>query len=87
MGRTMPVPQGQITSSEIFTTPEVMEEPKATDLISKINLIMMRGGLGENKAAEIIQLVLEDVKLSRKTLKEFVPLTEPDWSGSDGWDI
>lgn len=23
----MPVPQGQITSSEIFTTPEVKEEP------------------------------------------------------------
>ena len=26
-GVTMPVPQGQITSSEIFTTPEVIEEP------------------------------------------------------------
>jgi hypothetical protein len=84
----MPVPQGDITSSQIFNTPEVVkEEPKATDLISQINSIMMAGGYGENKAGEILKLVLKDVKLSRKTMKEFVPLVEPDWSGSTGWDI
>jgi hypothetical protein len=27
----MPTPQGQITSSEIFNTPEVIEEPKVLD--------------------------------------------------------
>ncbi len=27
----MPVPQGQITSSEIFHTPEVIEEPKVLE--------------------------------------------------------
>jgi hypothetical protein len=45
----MPVPQGDITSSQIFNTPEVVEEPKATDLISQINSIMMAGGYGENR--------------------------------------
>jgi hypothetical protein len=44
---------------------------------------MMAGGYGENKAGEILKLVLKDVKLSRKTMKEFVPLVEPDWSGND----
>ena len=29
----MPVPQGQITSSEIFTTPEVKEEPKVEEAV------------------------------------------------------
>ena len=29
----MPVPQGQITSSEIFTTPEVEEEPKVEEAV------------------------------------------------------
>jgi hypothetical protein len=29
----MPVPEGKITSSEIFATPEVKEEPKVEELV------------------------------------------------------
>jgi hypothetical protein len=29
----MPVPQGQITTSQIFTTPEVIEEPKVEEAV------------------------------------------------------
>jgi len=31
----MPVPQGQITTSQIFTTPEVKEEPKVEEAVVK----------------------------------------------------
>lgn len=31
----MPVPQGQITTSQIFTTPEVEEEPKVEEEVAE----------------------------------------------------
>ena len=31
----MPVPQGQITSSEGWNTPEVVEEPKAEEVVEE----------------------------------------------------
>jgi hypothetical protein len=76
----MPVPQGQITSSQIFVAKDGKKDGKNKYKV-ELTLIMMAGGYGENKAGEILKLVLKDVKLSRKTMKEFVPLVEPDWSG------
>ncbi len=31
----MPVPEGKITSSEIFATPEVKEEPKVEEVVAE----------------------------------------------------
>jgi len=31
----MPVPEGKITSSEIFATPEVKEEPKVKEVVAE----------------------------------------------------